>query len=403
MESLLFLCHRIPYPPNKGDKIRSFHILKYLAQHYRVLLGTFIDDPADRQHVDKLRPLCAALEVIEIDPKWRRLQSLRGLLTGEALSLPYYRDRGLAAWVTRMLDEAKPAIVFAYSSPMAQYIPGTSGAVARRVVDFVDVDSEKWRAYAAMKAWPMSWVYAREATRLLAFERDVAARMDACVFVSGDEARLFETLRGGSTGNVHAVNNGVDLEYFSGARDLENPYRPGAPVLVFTGAMDYWANVDAVTWFAHDMLPAIQARVPTVEFWIVGTRPTPEVAQLARLPGVHVTGAVDDIRPYIAHARASVAPMRVARGVQNKVLEAMAMGRPVVGTHAAFEGLDVDQRYRGLAADEVPAFVERCVSLLDANVQASPLGDIGRRYVATHHDWNTNMHQLHALMAGQRG
>ncbi len=400
MESLLFLCHRIPYPPNKGDKIRSYHMLKYLAQHYRVLLGTFIDDPADRQHVDKLRPLCEALEVIDIDPKWRRLQSLRGLLTGEALSLPYYRDRRLADWVARMLRVARPGIVFAYSSPMAQYILGADCAACRRVVDFVDVDSEKWRAYAAMKSWPMSWVYAREAARLLAFERDVAARMDACVFVSSDEARLFETLSEGRGGNVHAVNNGVDLAYFTGACELANPYRAGVPVLVFTGAMDYWANVDAVTWFARDMLPAIQARVPAVEFWIVGTRPTPEVQQLARLPGVHVTGAVDDIRPYIAHARASVAPMRIARGVQNKVLEAMAVGRPVVGTPAAFEGLDVAPRYRGLAADGVEAFVERCVALLGTETDASTLGDMGRDYVAAHHDWDTNMHQLHALMAG---
>ncbi len=402
MESLLFLCHRIPYPPNKGDKIRSYHILKFLAERYRVLLGTFIDDPVDRQYVDKLQPLCAALEVVEISPRSRRVQSLTGLLSGEALSLPYYRDRGLAAWVARMMATEKPSVIFAYSSPMTQYMLGATCRGARRVVDFVDVDSEKWRAYAAMKSWPMSWVYAREAARLLAFERDVAAQVDACVFVSGDEARLFETLRGGPGGNVHAVNNGVDLAYFAAAGALPNPYPAGPPVLVFTGAMDYWANVDAVAWFARDILPNIQARVSAVEFWIVGTRPTPEVLQLARLPGVHVTGAVPDIRPYIAHARASVAPMRIARGVQNKVLEAMAMGRPVVGTRAAFEGLDVEARYRGLAADEADAFADRCVSLLcgEDDADAAALGDIGRTYVAAHHDWDTNMHQLHSLMEG---
>ncbi|MGE3774344.1 MAG: TIGR03087 family PEP-CTERM/XrtA system glycosyltransferase [Gammaproteobacteria bacterium] len=398
VDSLLFLCHRIPYPPNKGDKIRSFHILKFLAERHRVLLGTFIDDPADRAHLATLRELCAELHVVDIAPRRQRLASLRGLLTGEALSLPYYRDAGLAAWVAEMRRHARPRVAFAYSSPMAQYLLGDDWQGTRRIVDLVDVDSEKWRAYAAMKPWPASMIYGREAMRLLAFERAVADAVDACVFVSGDEARLFEQLRGGASHNVHAVNNGVDLAYFAAGLGLPNPYPAGVPVLVFTGAMDYWANVDAVQWFVREILPDILRAVPAVQCWIVGTRPTPAVRELAQAPRVHVTGAVDDIRPYIAHATISIAPMRVARGVQNKVLEAMAMGRPVVGTQAAFEGLDLETRYRALAADDAASFAARCVALLGA--RDTSLGEMGRRYVAAHHDWNTNMQQLHALMAG---
>jgi sugar transferase (PEP-CTERM/EpsH1 system associated) len=397
-ETLLFLCHRIPYPPNKGDKIRSFHILKFLAGRHRVLLGTFIDDPADRAHVDTVREYCAELHVVDIDPRRQRLASLRGLLTGEALSLPYYRDAGLAAWIADLRRRAQPRIAFAYSSPMAQYLLGDDWQGVRRIVDFVDVDSEKWRAYAAMKPWPASMIYGREAARLHAFERSVADAVDACTFVSGDEARLFEGLRGGSAHNVHAIHNGVDLAYFTAGLSLPNPYPAGVPVLVFTGAMDYWANVDAVQWFVRAMLPAIAQAVPAVQFWIVGTRPTPAVRELARVPRVRVTGAVDDIRPYIAHATLAVAPMRVARGVQNKVLEAMAMGRPVVGTPAAFEGLELEADYHALAAGDAASFAARCVALLGT---ADPgLGDLGQRYVAAHHDWNTNMQQLHALMAG---
>ena len=398
MDSLLFLCHRIPYPPNKGDKIRSFHVLRFLAERYRVLLGTFVDDPADRAHIDKLRAWCAAVHVVEIEPRMRRVASLIGLLRGEALSLPYYRDAGLAAWVEKMRREAQPGLAFAYSSPMAQYIRGADWRDTRRIVDFVDVDSEKWRAYAAMKPWPASTLYAREASRLRDFECAVANEVDASVFVSGDEARLFERLCDGRVRHVHAVNNGVDLAYFAAGTALPNPYPAAGPVLAFTGAMDYWANVDAVRWFVQAILPHVVAQIPDVQFWIVGTRPAPAVQQLARDVRVHVTGAVDDIRPYIAHADVAVAPMRVARGIQNKVLEAMAMGRPVVGTRAAFEGLEVEQRYRALAVDEAEAFAARCVALLrEADVA---LGDLGRRYVAAHHDWDTNMHQLHALMAG---
>lgn len=398
MDSLLFLCHRIPFPPNKGDKIRSFHILKFLSERYRVLIGTFVDDPADLPHVARLHEYCSAVHVVEIQPRVRRLSSLRGLLRGEALSLPYYRDPGLAAWVESMHRLERPAIAFAYSSPMAQYLAGPAWADTRRVVDFVDVDSEKWRAYATMKQWPASFVYAREADRLLDFERKTASEVDACVFVSGDEARLFERLRGAAGDNVHAVNNGVDLGYFAAGGALANPYPPGVPVLVFTGAMDYWANVDAVCWFRQSILPAIVRERPDVQFWIVGTRPTPAVRQLAEEGRVFVTGAVEDIRPYIAHASVAVAPMRVARGVQNKVIEAMAAGRPVVGTSAAFEGLDIEAPYRIQVADDADAFVARCLSTLnDADAR---LGDLGRHYVATHHDWNTNMSQLHALMAG---
>ncbi|HMM75060.1 MAG TPA: TIGR03087 family PEP-CTERM/XrtA system glycosyltransferase [Gammaproteobacteria bacterium] len=398
VDSLLFLCHRIPYPPNKGDKIRSFHILKFLAERHRVLLGTFIDDPADRAHLGTLREYCTDLHVVDIAPRRQRIASLRGLLTGEALSLPYYRDAGLAAWVAEVGRCARPRVAFAYSSPMAQYLLGEDWQGVRRIVDFVDVDSEKWCAYAAMKPWPASAVYGREAARLLAFECAVADAFDACVFVSGEEARLFERLRGGASRKVYAVNNGVDLAYFAAGLGLPNPYPAGAPVLVFTGAMDYWANVDAVQWFVQEILPRIVRAVPTAQCWIVGTRPTPAVRDLARAPHVHVTGAVDDIRPYIAHATVSVAPMRVARGVQNKVLEAMAMGRPVVGTQAAFEGLDLDTHYRALAADDAASFAARCIALLGA--PDASLGEMGRRYVAAHHDWNTNMQQLHALMAG---
>lgn len=396
MDSLLFLCHRIPYPPNKGDKIRSFHVLKSLAGRYRVLLGTFVDDPADLAHLETLRGWCADVHAVAIDPPRRRLSSLRGFLTGEALSLPYYRHAGMARWVRQILQRERPKIAFVYSSPMAQYVLDGGSAGLTRVVDFVDVDSEKWRAYAAMKSWPMSFVYAREAERLLAFERRVAGIADACVFVSGDEARLFERLGGGQGGNVHAVNNGVDLDYFSGHTPFTSPYPGGVPVLVFTGAMDYWANADAVRWFATEIFPLVRARVPAAEFWIVGARPLPEVRALAQLPQVRVTGLVDDIRPYLVHARGAVAPLRIARGVQNKVLEAMAMGRPVVGTPAAFEGLELDDGFRDLTEDEPAAFAERCVEVLGGGHADS--GPRGRDYVTAHHDWAVNMQRLHALM-----
>lgn len=396
MDNLLFLCHRIPYPPNKGDKIRSFHFLQHLATRYRVHLGTFIDDPADEAWRDKVREYCADLCAVRIDPRWRRLLSLRGLLTGEPLGLPYYRDRGLATWVRRVLVEAKPRSALVFSSTMAQYLPDEAYRTMRTVVDFVDVDSEKWLAYAAAKPWPLSAIYRREGRRLRDYETGIARRAAASVFVSAPEAELFGSLLDPPLPTVRHVDNGVDLEYFHPDDTLPSPYVRGARVCVFTGAMDYWANVDAVAWFADEVFPRIQAACPSVEFWIVGSRPAPDVRALGQRPGIHVTGTVPDVRPYVQHALAVVAPLRIARGIQNKVLEGMAMNKPIVGTRAAFEGIRCGAHPALCVTDEPARFAEATVRFLQPG--PSPAVDGPRRYVEATHDWRTNLTKLDTLL-----
>jgi polysaccharide biosynthesis protein PslH len=338
MNDLLYLVHRIPYPPNKGDKIRSFNILKHLAGHYRVHLGAFVDDPDDWRYREDLAPYCASLFLCPLHRRRARVTSLRGFLTGAPLTVPYYHDRRMERWVRDTLESGvSQALVF--SSAMAQYLPQRPDPNLHTVVDFVDVDSDKWRQYAAGHGFPMKQVYQREARRLLAFERATAARNDFSLFVSEEEAALFRALAPESAAKVHAIDNGVDTAYFSPDRDYPNPYAPGTRNLVFTGAMDYWANVDAVTFFADEVFPQVREAIPEARFVIVGARPAPAVQRLGTRPGVTVTGAVHDVRPYLAHAQAAVAPLRVARGVQNKVLEAMAMARPVIVTQQALDGL----------------------------------------------------------------
>ena len=397
MEPLLFLCHRLPYPPNKGDKIRSFHLLKHLSTRYKIYLGTFIDDPVDRQYVPTVASYCEQLLALTITPRLRRVASLRGLLSGEALGLPYYRDARMREWVAQIWQQVQPRKVLVYSSTMAQYIEGARYATARRVVDFVDVDSEKWRAYAAEQRWPMAWSYGREARLLRRYEQRIAAEVDASVFVSAAEAQVFRDFAGVAPETIHAADNGVDSEYFAPDPNLPNPYPRAAPVVVFTGAMDYWANVDAVSWFARDILPLVHAQMPTVEFWIVGARPTPAVRQLAGLAQVSVTGSVADIRPYLQHAALAVAPLRIARGVQNKVLEALAMGKTVVGTPAAFEGLAPATPCREWAADDPVLLAARVVAALRGNVPVDH-AQSARRYVLAQHHWTTNMQSLAALL-----
>ncbi|HEY9145132.1 MAG TPA: TIGR03087 family PEP-CTERM/XrtA system glycosyltransferase, partial [Thiobacillus sp.] len=327
MDGLLFLAHRIPFPPNKGDKIRSFHLLRHLSKHYAIHLGAFVDDPDDWQYQDALKPYCASIKLLPLlNPRRSRLASLSGLLTGEALTLPYYRNRELKRWAADLADSGKVTRGLAFSSAMAQFMPA---GLARRVLDMVDVDSDKWMQYAPTQRWPLSWVYAREGRKLAAWEAQVAQDFDATLLVSCDEAALLQRRVPQACDRIGAFENGVDADYFSPARDYPNPYLPDVLGVVFTGAMDYWPNVDAVSWFAERVFPAVREAMPAAQFTIVGSRPTEAVLALARQPGVVVTGSVPDVRPYLAHAACAVAPLRIARGIQNKVLEAMAMARPV--------------------------------------------------------------------------
>ena len=402
VESLLFLVHRIPYPPNKGDKIRSYHLLRHLARTYRVHLGGFVDEPDDWRHVPALKSLCHDLFLVGIQPKARRVVSLSGFLRGEALSLPYYRSRRLQAWVNEKLVRENVQSVLVFSSTMAQYVLGDRGKPLHRVIDFVDVDSQKWHEYGQRMSWPMSWLYGRESHAMRRFERDVAAKFDACVFVTKEEADLFRAIAPDLSGRLTEISNGVDKEYFSPSKTYENPYPAGGKVLVFTGAMDYWANADAVAWFAREVLPLVRARVTEARFFVVGARPVQRVRGLAALPGVQVVGAVEDIRPYLAYAQAAVAPLRVARGIQNKVLEAMAMARPVVATRAAMEGLRQPEGLERFVAEEPEVFAARCAELLMADAdELNSLGMRGREFVSRHYQWEAHLKRFDDLLGAK--
>jgi sugar transferase (PEP-CTERM/EpsH1 system associated) len=394
VENLLLLVHRIPYPPNKGDKIRSYHLLKHLAQHYRVHMATFVDDEDDWQHVPKVEALCASSHFARLNPLSGRVRSLGALLKGRALSFDYYRNAGVQDWVDQAMAEHKIDKVMVFSSPMAQY--AEQYPQARRVVDFCDIDSDKWRQYALQKSWPMSWVYRREADTLLAYERHIAASTDAALFVSEPEADMFRTLAPESDAKIGFFNNGVDTEYFSPERVYERPYGEGERALVFTGAMDYWPNIDAVQWFASDVFPQLLAANPALRFVIVGARPTPAVLALAANPGVTVTGTVPDVRPYIHHAEICVAPLRIARGIQNKVLEAMAMARPVVVSPQALEGIGAVPGRELLLADGAAAFAATLTGLL-AQPDAS-LGAAARAKVESQYSWPSNLARIEARL-----
>jgi sugar transferase (PEP-CTERM/EpsH1 system associated) len=400
---LLFLCHRIPYPPNKGDKIRSFHLLHHLSQHFDIYLGSFVDDPQDWPWAPEVEKYCKAVCLRPLNARLATVRSLRGLLSGQALSIPYYADAGLREWVAQTVAAHGIRHAMVYSSAMAQFLPVGGQGFRRKVIDFVDVDSDKWQQYAQQKPWPLSWVYRREARCLLALEQALAAQFDAGLFVSFAEADLFHQLSPATAHKIGFYNNGVNCAYFDPKFDRETPQPSPFPAdslpLVFTGAMDYWPNVDAVIWFAREVFPALQRAHPALTFTIVGGNPARSVQRLAALPGIAVTGRVADVRPYLKYALAVVAPMRIARGVQNKVLEAMAMARPVLVSRKGLEGIAAGDREEILLADS-PTDYQRLLAEVVAGVH-EPIGERARSCVLRGFSWEDNLPEVVLLLGDE--
>lgn len=376
MGDIAFLAHRLPYPPDRGDRIRSWHVLKALANHAPVHVFALLDDEADRPHVPIVERVAASVTVVH-----RRKSKLaavgEALLSGGSASVAAFVDDGLRAAFHARLGECDT--IYAFSSQMAAYVPDDFNG--RFVMDFVDMDSAKFAA--------MGFVARQEAKRLLAWEIETAKRAHVSLFVSDAEAALFTRLTGMK---ATAVSNGIDLDYF--APGVVPPIAMPGPLIVFTGQMDYAPNIEAVTAFAKEALPRIHLMFPETKFAIVGRAPTAAVQALAN-PSVIVTGEVPDTRPWLAAAALIVAPLKIARGIQNKVLEAMAMGKPCLVSAGAAQGIDaVNGRDFAIAND----FGEEALFLLKNPVRAAEMGAEARRRMEQSYSWDAQLAPLAALV-----
>jgi len=393
MGELIFLAHRIPFPPDRGDRIRSFHILRYLAQRRPVHLLGFVDDEEDRKAAKELLPMLASLH-IEVRGKSMLRAGLEALMLGEPVSVAAFGSRRIMRMVDQLLAERPIDTIFAYSGQMAQFVPDDRGG-RRFIMDFVDVDSEKFAAYGSVERGPMGWVHRREGRLLADYENSVGRWADVSLFVSEAEAALFRQRAGLAISHVRALNNGIDTGFFdpSGFPRLEG----AEPMLVFTGQMDYRPNVDAADYFARRTFPAIRAKHPNTLFAIVGRDPTPAVRDLAKLKNVIVTGSVPDVRPWLAAATVVVAPLDIARGIQNKVLEAMAMERPVVASPAAFEGIDAVPGEHLIVAQGYD--MANAVShLLIHPEEGETMGRAARRHMIARYDWDSQLATLDTVL-----
>ncbi|WP_293703396.1 MULTISPECIES: TIGR03087 family PEP-CTERM/XrtA system glycosyltransferase [unclassified Sphingopyxis] len=397
MPQILFLVHRAPWPPDRGDRIRSWHVFEALAKLAPVHVAALADNEQDAAIArEKMAPLCKSL-AIEVRNVSRPVALAQAVLRGEPVSNRLFKNAALARHVDTLVRGGPITHIVGFSGQMAQYLPTDFGGPV--LMDFVDVDSAKFATYAEQdQRQPLHWVHQREARVLGAYEAAVARSVDASLLVSDAEAALFRARSGLGSDKVRAVENGIDTDRFDPALTFDKVDGGEGPLAVFTGQMDYRPNIDAVRWFAADILPLIRQQHPAARFAIVGRAPTEEVRALAKLPGVIVTGKVPDVRPWLAAADAVVAPLLLARGVQNKLLEAMAMARPVVASAAAATGIDATPGDHLLVADGTAAMADAVGALFDDRAAAAAMGQAARARMIARYGWDARLAPLGELL-----
>ncbi len=389
---VLALTHRTPFPPDKGDKIRTHHLLTRLAKRCEVHLMAFAEPPADVAHTALLRRHFASVNLVPLDMRWQKVKALPSLLGQRPMTLPVFGSARFQADVDRAVREINPDAILAESSSMAPY--ALRHPEVPLVMDFVDVDSAKWRAYAEEARFPMGVVYRREAATLERYEREVARRAVISTVTADREKVLLAAIAPGC--DARTLPNGVDTGYFAPAAK-----RVTEASAVFFGAMDYHANVEAALFLVREVMPRVRARHPNFRVVIAGSRPPPEVLALASIEGVTVTGYVADIRSHVTGCAVCVIPLRVARGVQNKVLEAMAMGVPVVCTPAAAEGIEAEAGTQLVVApfgEQGAPMAEAVLALLHDRERAQCIADAARLRVETRYGWEPRSDELHGML-----
>ena len=384
MARILFLSHRVPYPPNKGDKIRSFNEIRYLSRKHEIHLLAFCDNPEEMQYREVLKELCKTVELIPLS-RWRQcLHAGFAMLRGRPWSLGYFSSSRMQRAVTGALGNRSFDLIFVYCSSMAPY---ALEARIPRILDFVDSDSLKWKQYSESRPAPLNWLFGYEARKLSRFELNMVDAFDHTFFVSRleVEGRLTKDLES----KVSFMQNGIDLEFFTPPSTKSE-----ALAVAFTGAMDYYPNIDAALFFAHDIFPRIRSVYSNASFLIIGSNPGAEIQKLASVPGITVTGTVKDIRPYLAQCRAAVVPLRIAQGIQNKILEALASGLPVITTPVAAGALVSADALPITVASSPDEFARAALECLGKAPLPSAAVQACRKHLRLYYDWETNLSAL---------
>lgn len=390
--NILYLVHRVPYPPNRGDRIRSFHLLKFLAERADVSLAFLSETTPPRETMQALEGICRRVTAARLGPQTRWLRAAWSLGSGRTATEGLFRSRELRRTIHRWHQGTRFDAIVVFCSSMVQYLDQSELADVPTVVDLVDVDSQKWFDYARQSRGLKRRLFQLEGKRLRRLEVSLPDRVQAVTLVSPHEADLFRSFC--PADRVYAICNGVNLDYFQ--PDAVSGM-PSSDNCVFVGALDYNANLDGVTWLCREIWPAVRKGHPQAVFRLVGSNPGPAAARLGKLPGVELVGQVPDVRPYLSEATLAVMPLRVARGIQNKVLEAMAMAKPVVATPQSLEGIGVTPNVHVCRAATPHEWVRSISDLLADPDRCARLGRAARAFVEDQFQWKTQLAPLAAL------
>ena len=386
---ILYVCHRFPFPPIRGGKIRPFNMIKHLSQRHEVTVASLVRSPEEAQAGQGLDSYCHDFIMGEVTAAAAWARMIARLPTPEPSSMGYFFAPGLARQIDERLARETFDLVFVHCSSVAQYVSAVTGIP--KILDFGDMDSQKWLEYRRFKPFPLSAGYWLEGHKMKMAEQSLASQFDYCTCTTKAE---METLRGF---NVPTSSdwfpNGVDATYFSPTRAS---YDPNA--ISFVGRMDYFPNQQAMMFFCNEVLPLIRTRRPAVTLKIIGAEPSREIRRLANRPGVTVTGTVPDVRDHVRESAVSVAPLTIARGTQNKIIECMAMGVPVVSSRAAAGGVDAVPGEHLLVADTPEAYAENILALMTDPRLRQRISDAGRARVESHHNWAASMIRLDQII-----
>ena len=393
---ILFVCHSFPIPPKSGDKIRAYHIIRHLARRHRVIVATLTrtsDDEALASAWCAGNPpeVMRGVELIaaHVGGAQQSARMIVRLATITPSSFGYFYSGELHRKVDLALANLRFDLVFVHCSSVAHYVDRARGMP--RILDFADMDSQKWLDYGSQRHLPIALGYRLEGIKLEREERRLASRFDVCTVVTPAE---LATLNGfGTSCRTDWFPNGVDCEFFQPVRE---PY--DRDLVVFVGKMDYFPNEQGVIDFCRTTWPSIRAARPGARFAVVGSNPTRAVRALGDIDGVTVTGAVDDVRPSLARAAVAVAPLKLARGTQNKVLEAMASGIPVVASQLAARGVDAVADEHLLVANDPKAFADAVLRIMNDETLRARLAVAGRARMLSHHTWDHAMQRLDTIV-----
>ena len=387
---IFYICRRVPFPPDRGDKIAAFNAIRHLSARHEVHVFCLGDGVQDLANISGVQAYAKSVSAAPVDEFTIKLRALAALVTGQPLSVAALNESKLHDAIQKKFTELRPDLIIVYSCNMAQFAEHFPNVP--RIMHFGDLDSLKWPQYAERSSIPLNWIYAIEARRLLGYERHIAQIFSHALVHTEIEKHDFERLIPGIP--VAVVGNGVDLDYFRSAGEAKKPAS-----MVFTGVMDYRPNIDAVVWFCDEILPIVQANIPVANFTICGSRPAPAVRRLAKRRGVRVTGWVADARPYLDRAEIFVAPLRMARGVQNKLLEALAMGLPCVASTAAWSGTAVADGQGILATDEPREFARHVIDLLGDSDGRAEMARRARAAAVANYRWEVQLACLDQVIA----